>query len=1001
MLVNLPAGLSGQSTASRSVDDLEPNDTFATATETGLASLGTVVIAGGHIGNGPLESSDRDLFSFVVPAEVDFPVLLSVAMSASGSGFDGYVRVFDAHGDDLARHDDGGSSGVDPLLQTYLLAPGTYAVGVSHALNPAYFAVDASTGRPAETGDYDLVILLTAAASLADSFEPNDVDPTIVDALPFVAGDQFIGDGPNLRMDVDRFRLQAEGPSRLSVVLVPAQSEALDPIVTVMVGGLRVGGMDSFDSHSRARRFELAILEAGPVEIIVRGTVDAPDSRDRQYGSVGFYDLEIDLTPTGGGGGSFEPNDSVLEATRVDVSGAGSEMLSAAIGDGAYGETRGDIDLFEVIVRSGEGLDIEVSGVDGLRPALRTYDYQGVEQGHWHPDESGTVRAAIDPGCAEATVLDPADPGDVPPVVAVLAAVMGIHDRTTMDPLIPNPDPEPTPSDAANVRLDVSLAHHSVDGGPGSTGEYDVTFAIRPGALACDHEPDDSIADVTGSVLTDAGRFQCRRAVQGNGPCPNRWDIDLYRVTIVDTPVEIDVHLLGCTYLARQLRLFYASGIELAAAVPFVPSALETRMRRTLNLPGDYFIGVSAPGSYDPLVACSGPAFSQRSEDPNTYDLEIVLQAPAEAATVVSSGGLPLSGGRLFGATMDAADGAVLDIDPETGATLNAVPAPVIPPGGSEGLAFDGDDLFYLAKDSRFPVLYRLSADTGEVLDRVATWFGSGFYGDITALGGMLYVVDLLDDAVYVLTPELDFVARRLDVGAAHGLSMFGPIAGLLAPPRVVVTDGADPSVLHTLDAVDGSLLTTTVAGIACPCDADFDGDGDVDESDRVYFDGCVAQGTLDHGCRVTDLDCSGHRNPFDPFIFNCQFRGPGVPPNSTCCPDGLPPYPVRATGLAGFGPNRLFAVDWTISELRRTNAEGATEPSLPLDEALGALAGELELPFGDPNGDGKTDLLDWGVFQVCFAAFVDECGPLDFDSDGDVDYFDYREFSLLWEIQP
>ncbi|NOT00473.1 MAG: hypothetical protein HOP29_07575 [Phycisphaerales bacterium] len=981
--------------------DAEPNDTYPTATVTGLSSFGTVVVSGGRIGNGPLGPGDRDLYSFVVPADIELPISLTVATDATDSGFDGCVRVFDAQGYDLARHDDVGLSDVDSLLQTYLLAPGIYFVGVSDALNPAYFSADASTGRSAATGDYELVILLSAAASLADSLEPNDVGPTLVAALPFVARDQFIGDGPNLRMDVDRFRLEAGGPSKLSVVLAPAQAEALDPIVGVMINGLRVAGFESVESSSRTRRFELTILEAGTVDVVVRGTLDAPDDRDRQYGSVGFYDLTIDLTPVGEGGGAFEPNDSILEATRVDTGGPGSEARTASIGDGAYGETRGDVDMFEVIVRPGEGLDIEVTGGDGLVPALRTYDYLGVERSHWFPDESGTVRAAVEPGCSEAIAPDPADPFSAPPVTAVLTAVMGVHDRPTMDPLVPNPDPEPSVSATGNFRLDRPLPQYLIDGGPGSIGDYDVTFTVRPSTLACDHEPDDAIFAVTESVLIDAGHFQCRRATVEEGPCGYREDVDLYRITVSAVPVEIDVRLVGCAFTARQLRLFYASGIELAAAVPDVPGANEARLQHTLLAPGDYFIGVSDSRSYDPLIACSGLGWSVQQGYPNTYDLDIVVRSPGESLTVVSSAGASSPSGRLFGATLDAAHGAVVEINPETGETLNAVATPVVLSGGTEGLAFDGDELFYLAKDARFPVLYRLRAETGEVLATAATWFGSGVYGGIVALGDRLFVVDMLDDAVYVVSRELDRVERRLDTGATHGFSMFGPIAGLLAPPRVVVTDAADPSMLHTLDAADGSLLATTVAGVACPCDADFDGDGDVDGNDRAYFDGCVAQGTLDDGCRITDLDCSGDRSPFDPFIFNCQFRGPGLPPNAACCPDGLPPYPARVTGLAGVGPNQLFAADWAAPELRRTNADGTPEPALPLDEPLGALAGQVELPLGDPNGDGDIDLLDWARFQVCFAAFGDGCDPLDFDSDHDVDYFDYREFSLLWEMQP
>jgi len=52
---------------------------------------------------------------------------------------------------------------------------------------------------------------------------------------------------------------------------------------------------------------------------------------------------------------------------------------------------------------------------------------------------------------------------------------------------------------------------------------------------------------------------------------------------------------------------------------------------------------------------------------------------------------------------------------------------------------------------------------------------------------------------------------------------------------------------------------------------------------------------------------------------------------------------------------------------------------------------------FGDVNGDGQTDLKDYGTFQVCFGGPgsppAAACPPLadgDWDDDGDVDLDDY-----------
>ena len=216
----------------RAAADSEPNDTIETASPTGLHLWDTVLVSGGRIGNGPQGAADRDLYSFEVPPEAAMPVRLTVTLVTTDGDLDGYVRVFDAIGYDLARLDDSDDA-VHPFLQTYLLEPGMYYVGVSDALNPAYWSTDAQSGREAKTGEYDLAMTLWHAPSLGKSLEPNDTEPTAVDVLPFVAERQFIGDGPNLRMDEDRYRAYVDATSILSITVAPDPSEALDPLVSV------------------------------------------------------------------------------------------------------------------------------------------------------------------------------------------------------------------------------------------------------------------------------------------------------------------------------------------------------------------------------------------------------------------------------------------------------------------------------------------------------------------------------------------------------------------------------------------------------------------------------------------------------------------------------------------------------------------------------------------------------------------------------------------------
>ena len=215
--------------------DVEPNDTLETATVTGLVDLGTAIVSGGLVGNGELGESDRDLYAIEVSEDVELPLLLTVGMETSDEGFDGYLRVFDASGAEIARHDDVEYPNLDPLLHTYLLEPGTYYVAASHALNPFYDPTDETTGRSAETGAYDLAIVLAPAPSLVDSLENPGEWPTTVDVAHYSVRNQLIGDGDYSRLDFDRYAVQIDGPSILTVEVRPAGLRALDPYLRVTI----------------------------------------------------------------------------------------------------------------------------------------------------------------------------------------------------------------------------------------------------------------------------------------------------------------------------------------------------------------------------------------------------------------------------------------------------------------------------------------------------------------------------------------------------------------------------------------------------------------------------------------------------------------------------------------------------------------------------------------------------------------------------------------------
>ena len=116
---------------------------------------------------------------------------------------------------------------------------------------------------------------------------------------------------------------------------------------------------------------------------------------------------------------------------------------------------------------------------------------------------------------------------------------------------------------------------------------------------------------------------------------------------------------------------------------------------------------------------------------------------------------------RLFGVRVNAGVGAILELDPTTGAVKNQLNSPVATNiSTSAGLAFDGTDLFFLEATTNR--IFALNPDTGSAR-RSLQLPGSGYDG-LASLGGKLYVQDATANAILEVDPGLTTVLRTLDI---------------------------------------------------------------------------------------------------------------------------------------------------------------------------------------------------------------------------------------------
>lgn len=566
------------------------------------------------------------------------------------------------------------------------------------------------------------------------------------------------------------------------------------------------------------------------------------------------------------------------------------------------------------------------------------------------------------------------------------------------------------------VRVYGTRVGTSVD--PVSVGYYDLSISVTAiSDLGGPYEPNESILTATPSGLAGTGSVSLSTILGDGQFSQTRGDVDTYEVEAVegqyltadiDAAVidsELDSVVVVYDYLGRVVATNDNDGQT-------TDSLLTVQAHQpTDDTPATLYVMILGTGQRrppDPLnpddnfVTDATP-----STGPYTVKLTLADTPPAAPSPPIpplappppAEPGSP----RFFGTMLDFPGNQIVEIGLPDGAPVNMFDAPEPLTNSGEGLAMLDDTLFYLGS-GQFPRLYRLDPDTGQVLADTVLWAGSGYYGDVAALDGHLFVTDVLAGAIHELDPLAMQHLRTIDVEAINGLDVPGALATLAHPNRLFVADAFFESVIYAIDPLTGDADTSMSTGLPCPCLADFDGDGDVDAEDRTFFEDCdTNDNSVRYGCGLTDLDCDGDRDADDAAIFECQIVSSGSPRDAECCPEDLPPVPVRATALGGSGDAQLFVHDWT------KDAVGIYDPTagmylgeLPLDATLGALGGQPFFVFGDTDGDFDADLADFAMLADCIGGpestpVVSPCTVFDAEPDGDVDLDDFAAFQLIF----
>jgi len=689
-------------------------------------------------------------------------------------------------------------------------------------------------------------------------------------------------------------------------------------------------------------------------------------------GWYGTYDLTIVVESAPAPASTFEPNDVGNPSTDLGTLGDGGSVyvFGEFIGDGPNG--RSDVDRYVVTLTAPSIVQVDAAVEhmgSTLMPSLHSGGVGAV--GGWDSPDARLEMAVPNAGDFYVCVAGTEGPGmsfwgSGPP------ATVGYYD------------------------FSITATSFPVGGGP--------------------FEPNESILEAATTGLAGAGQVTLS-AHLGDGPAAAvRSDVDSYSVAAAEgqqLTVDVDAAVNGSgldsvvvvyDYLGKEVARNDNDGVTTDSFVSAVAHQPTPDTPATLYV---MILGTRQVRPADPLVGHLPHLVIHGAPSTGPYDVTFTLSNSLNCLPVPMPPPAPVPpltehrSRRLFATDLAFPTNNIVELDPWDGSVLGsfAMPEPTVLAG--QGLAPFNQQLFYLGA-GRFPVLYRLDPDSGDVAGSVPLWSGSGLYGDIALVGNRLFVTDILDGSLHEFDAWTLEAVRTIEVASSIGAALGGPLASLAGPNRLYLADGTPARGIHVLNPVTGGLDTSITAAFPCPCQADFDGDGDVDAEDVAFFDNCdVNDNTVRFDCRQTDLDCDGDHDTDDEAILLCQQAGSGVPPNPDCCSSGLPDATLRATALGASGCDRLYVHDRLEDSIRVYDPEGNLANAFPTLSSLGAVGGQPFLLFGDANIDGEVRLGDFAPFVDCLTGpgagpLVDACQTFDSEPDNDVDLDDFAAFQIV-----
>lgn len=256
-------------------------------------------------------------------------------------------------------------------------------------------------------------------------------------------------------------------------------------------------------------------------------------------------------------------------------------------------------------------------------------------------------------------------------------------------------------------------------------------------------------------------------------------------------------------------------------------------------------------------------------------------------------------GPRLFGSTWPESD--VYELDPVSGSVLRQFTTPAAG-GGSAGLAFDGQYIWYIV-DSSVNNLYKIDSITGNVVDSffVGSTSNSGFEG-LAYMNGLIYLMDgFLTDDIVVYDPVLRTIVNVLNVDGINGgfgLDLNGGLAPNPARNSLYVS-ATFSDTIYEISANSGLIMPKLDGTYRMWSSGEYWEGGIATLRDELY----VGATAGDNKIRVFDLDGNYKRTIDQPFFFGLEaLGGDGI--------DGLVDSTLRYRDVVAAFDGFIYALD-------------------------------------------------------------------------------------------